>query len=63
MITTQLHGNDFENCLNFCNIIFNRFFHNQHFHNRILITNEPSFKSNEVVTRHDAHFYGTENPH
>lgn len=59
----SLTVNDFESRLNFCNWMQNMVEENPNFLNRILWTDEATFKSNGRVNLHNMHFYAQQNPH
>jgi Helix-turn-helix domain (DUF4817) len=59
----ELHGNDFQNRIDFCNIMLQRCRENYNFLSVILFTDEATFKSNGMVNRHNMHYYETNNPH
>lgn len=58
----ELHGDDFQNRINFSEIMLNLINNDWNFLNTILFSDE-SLKSNGSVNRHKMHYYATANPH
>lgn len=58
----ELHGADYDNRVNFCNLILNKINEDPAFLLKVLFSNEATFKSNALVNRHNMHYYATENP-
>ena len=56
----DLGGNDFQNRVNFCNWYVNT---THEFQDRILWTDEATFKSNGQLNIHNAHYWSQNNPH
>jgi len=61
-LNQELHGQDYENRVVFCNEMLARINQDQNFNSNILFTDESSFKSNGVVNRHNMHYWAVENP-
>ncbi|EFA09383.1 hypothetical protein TcasGA2_TC001948 [Tribolium castaneum] len=53
----QLHEEDFRKRINFSDIMLNLIGENRNFINKILFTDEATFKSNGSVNRHNMHYY------
>lgn len=62
-LNQELHGEDFQNRVNFCTDIQMRLIENESFLKNILYTDEASFKSNGALNRHNMHYYSTVNPY
>jgi len=62
VLTQELHGDDFEQRVNFCEFMLQELRNNPNVTRSILFTDEASFKSNGVLNRHNCHYYATENP-
>lgn len=62
-LTQELHGEDFNNRVRFCNWAMENIRRNPQLLSFILFTDEATFKSNGCVNRHNMHYYATENPH
>lgn len=59
----ELHGEDFHNRMNFSEVIRDMINENRDFLNRVLFSDEATFKSNGNVNRHNMHYYSIDNPH
>lgn len=62
-LNQQLHGDDFENRVAFCNWMQGQLQAEPNFQSRILWSDESSFSSEGTVNRHNLHYYSVENPH
>lgn len=59
----ELHGDDFQNRVRFCQIMQEKITETPDFLSSVLFSDEAGFKSNGLVNRHNMHYYATENPH
>lgn len=59
----ELHGEDFENRVTFCEWAEERIRNDEHFFDRVLFTDECSFKNNGSVNKHNLHYWSVQNPH
>ncbi|XP_011858348.1 PREDICTED: uncharacterized protein LOC105555911 [Vollenhovia emeryi] len=59
----ELHGDDFQNRLNFCNWIQEQLAVNDNFILQILFSDESNFTNRGQVNRHNMHYWSVENPH
>lgn len=59
----ELHGEDFQNRVNFCQWAEDQIARNNAFFNKVLFTDECQFKKNGQVNRHNLHYWAVENPH
>jgi hypothetical protein len=59
----ELHGDDFENRVAFCEWAQGRLREDRMFFKNVLFTDESSFKSNGHVNRHNMHYWSPVNPH
>jgi hypothetical protein len=58
----ELHGDDCEKRVNFCNVMLELIVRDPTFISKILFTDEATFKSNGTVNRHNMNYCATENP-
>lgn len=59
----QLHGNDFQSRINFCNNMTVKITQQPNFLKSVLFSDESTFNHNGLLNRHNCHYYSTENPH
>ena len=59
----ELHNQDFQLRVTFCEWLLRKIEINPNFVNYIMYSDEATFKSNGAVNRHNMHYYATENPH
>lgn len=59
----ELHGDDFNRRLAFCNWARNKVMQNNEFFLSVLFTDECSFTNRGEVNRHNMHYWSKENPH
>lgn len=59
----ELHGNDFENRVTFCQWAVQQIQGNPNFFYLVLFTDESSFTNHGNVNRHNMHYWSVENPH
>jgi hypothetical protein len=59
----ELHGDDFQNRVAFCEWAEERIRNEENFFERVLFTDESTFKNNGSVNKHNMHYWAAENPH
>lgn len=59
----ELHGDDFQNRVDFCNWAEEQINNNRDFVSTILFSDEASFTNRGQVNRHNLHYWAEENPH
>lgn len=59
----QLHGNDFQSRVNFCNSMIEKITQLPNLLKFVLFSDESTFNNNGLLNRHNSHYYSTENPH
>lgn len=58
----ELHGNDFQNRIAFCQWAQGRIRQNHDFFLNVLLTDESTFTNHGQVNRHNMHYWSAENP-
>ncbi|KZC14298.1 hypothetical protein WN55_06875, partial [Dufourea novaeangliae] len=58
----ELHGNDFQNCVNFCEWGLQKLQSDELFLTKVLFTDEATFTNCGQVNRHSMYYWSIENP-
>jgi Mga helix-turn-helix domain len=61
-LNQELHGDDFNNRILFCNWLLQKLRDNGDFLKFVMFTDEATFKNNACVNRHNLHYYSVNNP-
>ena len=59
----ELHGNDFQNRVQFCEWALQKLQEDDMFVTKILFTDEATFTNNGQVNLRNMHYWSVENPH
>ena len=62
-LNQALHGDDFQNRIDFCRWMQGRLGLDPTFQHQILFSDECCFSNEASVNRHNLHYYSQENPH